>query len=114
MVAFQRLFVNVRELLNKLTQMRTTAIGQHASLHLPAICEQPDPVSGIQSDLSQAERGIHGNIQLADRRAWLASTRNYARPSILTACRNARTHQASGINNQPDRLAALDLKKTCD
>ena len=62
----------------------------YALLHLSPVNQQPYTVPGIQSDLRQRERGIGGQVELAQ-------------------VANFGAQQTPGIDHQPHRLAALHL-----
>ena len=89
-VAFQALFAHICQLLNHLPQVGAAAMRQHPLLYSTPIGQQADAVSRPQRDFGKTERSVHGVVELGK-------------------TGNSRRASAAGINDQPDRLAALDL-----
>ena len=62
----------------------------HTMAHPAAVGHQSNPVSGIERHLGQTQRRVHGVIELAK-------------------AADASSHQAAGVDHDPDRLASLHL-----
>src|ERR1700683_4366661 len=92
MVRLRNLFANHSKLLHDVAHLRRATTRDYSLIHRASISEQAYAISGIDCELSEAERGIDGAIEFA-----------------VTI--GAGAHQAPAIEHDPDCLAALHAKR---
>ena len=94
-VALPLVFLHQSKLPHHLHQVCTAASGRNPLPDPASIGQQPDPVSGIQSDLSQGQGSVNCIVQLAE-------------------ARDPCTHEPAGIEQDPDGLTPFNFVETSD
>src|ERR1700677_3279672 len=87
--------MNLGQTLQQYAKMWHAPSGAHALLRTPPVGEQRYSIAGVKSHLRQAQRGVHGVVELGQ-------------------APDTRLQQPPRVEQYPNRLAALDLMNLGD